>query len=40
LLLTFLTTGLDIAGINSFYQQMVTGIVLIAAVLVSQIQKA
>jgi ribose/xylose/arabinose/galactoside ABC-type transport system permease subunit len=40
LLLTFLTTGLDIAGINSFYQQMVTGIVLVAAVLVSQLQKA
>jgi ribose/xylose/arabinose/galactoside ABC-type transport system permease subunit len=40
LLLTFLTTGLDIAGINSFYRQMVTGIVLIAAVLMSQIQKA
>jgi ribose/xylose/arabinose/galactoside ABC-type transport system permease subunit len=38
LLLTFLTTGLDIAGVNSFYQQMVTGIVLVAAVLVSQLQ--
>ncbi len=38
LLLTFLTTGLDIAGVNSFYQQMVTGIVLVGAVLVSQLQ--
>ncbi len=38
LLLTFLTTGLDIAGVNSFYQQMVTGVVLVAAVLVSQLQ--
>ena len=39
LLLTFLTTGLDIAGVNSFYQQMVTGVVLVGAVLISQIQK-
>ncbi|WP_170984486.1 ABC transporter permease [Rhodoligotrophos defluvii] len=36
LLLTILTTGLDIAGINTFYQQMVTGLVLICAVLVAQ----
>jgi len=39
LLLTFLTTGLDIAGVNSFYQQMVTGVVLIVAVLIAQLQK-
>ena len=40
LLLTFLTTGLDIAGVNTFYQQMVTGAVLVAAVLISQLQKS
>lgn len=40
LLLTFLTTGLDIGGVNTFYQQMVTGCVLVAAVLVSQMQKS
>jgi ribose/xylose/arabinose/galactoside ABC-type transport system permease subunit len=39
LLLTFLTTGLDIAGVNSFYQQMVTGAVLVGAVLISQLQR-
>jgi ribose transport system permease protein len=39
LLLTFLTTGLDIAGVNTFYQQMVTGVVLVFAVLISQFQK-
>jgi ribose transport system permease protein len=31
-LLTVLTTGLDIAGVNSFYQQMATGAVLVLAV--------
>jgi ribose transport system permease protein len=40
LLLTILTTGLDIAGVNAFYQQMVTGAVLIAAVIVAQAQSA
>ena len=35
LLITVLTTGLDIAGVNPFVQQMVTGCVLIAAVLVA-----
>jgi ribose transport system permease protein len=32
ILLTVLTTGLDIAGVNSFYQQMATGAVLVLAV--------
>jgi ribose/xylose/arabinose/galactoside ABC-type transport system permease subunit len=36
LLLTVLTTGLDIGGINQFFQQMVTGLVLIGAVLVAR----
>jgi ribose/xylose/arabinose/galactoside ABC-type transport system permease subunit len=36
LLLVVLTTGLDIGGINQFYQEMVTGAVLVGAVLVSQ----
>lgn len=35
-LLVVLTTGLDIAGINQFYQEMVTGAVLIGAVLIAQ----
>ena len=35
-LLTVLTTGLDIAGINAFFQQMVTGVVLIGAVIIAQ----
>lgn len=39
LLLTILNTGLDIAGINTFYQQMVTGLVLISAVLVAQMRR-
>ncbi len=34
-LITVLTTGLDIAGVNSFIQQMVTGIVLVLAVLIA-----
>lgn len=34
--LTFLTTGMDIAGMNEFVQQMVTGAVLILAVLFNQ----
>ncbi len=37
-LLVVLTTGLDIVGLNSFYQQMVTGVVLICAVLVARIR--
>lgn len=36
--LTVLTTGLDIAGLNDFVKQMVTGVVLIAAVLFAQIR--
>jgi ribose/xylose/arabinose/galactoside ABC-type transport system permease subunit len=35
-LLIVLTTGLDIAGINAFFQQMVTGVVLIGAVIIAQ----
>jgi ribose/xylose/arabinose/galactoside ABC-type transport system permease subunit len=35
-LLVVLTTGLDIAGINQFYQEMVTGAVLVAAVVIAQ----
>jgi ribose/xylose/arabinose/galactoside ABC-type transport system permease subunit len=35
-LITILTTGLDIAGVNAFMQEMVTGVVLIGAVLVSK----
>jgi inositol transport system permease protein len=35
-LLTVLTTGLDIGGVNSFVQQMVTGLVLIGAVLIAR----
>jgi ribose/xylose/arabinose/galactoside ABC-type transport system permease subunit len=35
-LLTVLTTGLDIAGINAFFQQIITGVVLIGAVVVAQ----
>jgi ribose transport system permease protein len=34
-LITVLTTGLDIAGVNPFVQQMVTGSVLVLAVLIS-----
>lgn len=34
-LITVLTTGLDIAGVNPFVQQMVTGTVLVLAVLIS-----
>lgn len=36
--LTVLTTGLDIAGLNEFVKQMVTGGVLIAAVLFAQLR--
>lgn len=36
LLLSVLTTGLNIAGVSEFAQQMVTGAVLIAAVLIGQ----
>jgi ribose transport system permease protein len=35
ILITVLTTGLDIAGVNPFVQQMVTGSVLVGAVLVA-----
>lgn len=34
-LLVILTTGLDIAGLNTFIQEMVTGVVLVIAVLVA-----
>jgi ribose transport system permease protein len=37
-LLTVLTTGLDIGGINEFVQQMVTGVVLVGAVLVARLR--
>lgn len=36
LFITVLTTGLDIAGVNPFVQQMTTGVVLVGAVLVSK----
>lgn len=36
ILITVLNTGLDIAGINPFVQQIVTGLVLISAVLLSK----
>ncbi|MGC2332856.1 MAG: ABC transporter permease [Candidatus Acidiferrales bacterium] len=36
ILVTVLNTGLDIAGINPFVQQIVTGLVLISAVLLSK----
>jgi ribose/xylose/arabinose/galactoside ABC-type transport system permease subunit len=36
ILITVLNTGLDIAGVNPFLQQIVTGLVLILAVLLSQ----
>jgi ribose/xylose/arabinose/galactoside ABC-type transport system permease subunit len=39
-LLTVLTTGLDIGGINQFLQQMVTGLVLVGAVLIANVQSA
>jgi ribose/xylose/arabinose/galactoside ABC-type transport system permease subunit len=35
-LVTVLNTGLDIAGVNPFVQQIVTGLVLISAVLLSK----
>ncbi len=37
-LLTVLTTGLDIGGINQFVQQMVTGAVLVGAVLIARMR--
>ena len=37
-LLTVLNTGMDIAGIGEFIQQMVTGAVLVVAVIVAQIR--
>jgi ribose/xylose/arabinose/galactoside ABC-type transport system permease subunit len=36
ILITVLNTGLDIAGVNPFIQQIVTGVVLICAVLLSK----
>jgi ribose/xylose/arabinose/galactoside ABC-type transport system permease subunit len=36
ILITVLNTGLDIAGVNPFVQQIVTGLVLISAVLLSK----
>jgi ribose/xylose/arabinose/galactoside ABC-type transport system permease subunit len=36
ILVTVLNTGLDIAGVNPFVQQIVTGVVLISAVLLSK----
>jgi ribose/xylose/arabinose/galactoside ABC-type transport system permease subunit len=36
ILVTVLNTGLDIAGVNPFVQQIVTGLVLISAVLLSK----
>jgi ribose/xylose/arabinose/galactoside ABC-type transport system permease subunit len=36
ILITVLNTGLDIAGVHPFLQQIVTGLVLILAVLLSQ----
>jgi ribose/xylose/arabinose/galactoside ABC-type transport system permease subunit len=36
ILVTVLNTGLDIAGVNPFIQQIVTGLVLISAVLLSK----
>ena len=38
--ITVLTTGLDIAGVNPFLQQIITGLVLIVAVIVSQARGA
>ena len=37
-LITVLTTGLDIAGVNPFVQQMVTGCVLVGAVLIANLR--
>jgi ribose/xylose/arabinose/galactoside ABC-type transport system permease subunit len=37
-LLTILNTGLDMGGINQFYQQMVTGLVLIGAVIIASLR--
>lgn len=39
-LLTVLTTGMNIAGLNTFIQQMVTGVVLVAAVIFARAQSA
>jgi ribose transport system permease protein len=36
--LVVLTTGLDIAGLNAFVKQMVTGVILIVAVLVAKMR--
>jgi ribose transport system permease protein len=38
--ITVLTTGLDIAGVNPFLQQMTTGVVLVGAVLLSKARGA
>jgi ribose transport system permease protein len=37
--ITVLTTGLDIAGFNTFMQEMVTGVVLVVAVLVAKARR-
>jgi ribose/xylose/arabinose/galactoside ABC-type transport system permease subunit len=37
-LLVILTTGLDIAGVNEFFQEMLTGVVLVGAVLFARSQ--
>jgi ribose/xylose/arabinose/galactoside ABC-type transport system permease subunit len=36
--LVVLTTGLDIAGLNAFVKQMITGVILIVAVLVAKMR--
>jgi ribose/xylose/arabinose/galactoside ABC-type transport system permease subunit len=38
-LITILTTGLDIAGVNAFMQEMATGVVLVGAVLISKARR-
>ena len=38
LLLSVITTGMNIAGLSEFIQQMLTGVVLIAAVLVDRLR--
>jgi ribose/xylose/arabinose/galactoside ABC-type transport system permease subunit len=37
-LITLLTTGLDIAGVNPFIQKIITGAVLVAAVLIARLR--
>jgi ribose transport system permease protein len=38
LLLTVLTTGLDIAGLNQFVQQMIIGVIVVLAVLLARLR--